>query len=54
MAVIGHSAGGYTALAVAGGVADTSHLFELCSVRVKENKEFCGLATDLPIKFVSE
>ena len=30
IAVIGHSAGGYTALAAAGGVADTSHIVDLC------------------------
>lgn len=30
VAVIGHSIGGYTALAIAGGIANTGHLIEFC------------------------
>jgi len=54
VAIIGHSAGGYTALAVAGGVANTAHLFNLCKNHAKGNQEFCGLGTELPTGFVSE
>ncbi len=54
VAIIGHSAGGYTALALAGGVADTAHLFNLCKNHAKGNQEFCGLGTKLPTAFVSE
>ena len=53
VAVIGHSAGGYTALAVAGGVADTNYLISLCKNYSKENQEFCGLETEIPVDFVS-
>lgn len=42
VAVIGHSAGGYTALAVAGGVADTKHIIEFCENNPKSNEPFCG------------
>lgn len=43
VAVIGHSAGGYTALAVAGGVADTRHIIELCESSPQVSAPFCGL-----------
>ena len=43
IAVIGHSAGGYTALAVAGGIADTTHVIELCTSLPHINESFCSL-----------
>ena len=52
IAVIGHSAGGYTALAVAGGVADTSHIIELCLSNSQINESFCGLVKDNKTKAV--
>lgn len=50
IAVIGHSAGGYTALAVAGGVADTTHLIELCRSQPTIDEPFCGLVKANKIK----
>lgn len=50
IAVIGHSAGGYTALAVAGGVADTTHIIELCRSQPTINEPFCGLVKANKIK----
>ena len=44
ISVIGHSAGGYTALAVAGGVAETGHMVDLCNSHAQLNEPFCGLA----------
>lgn len=46
VAVIGHSAGGYSALAVAGGVANTRHIIELCESNPQLNAPFCGLVKD--------
>ncbi len=46
IAVVGHSAGGYTALAVAGGVADTAHLINLCQSIPTINAPFCGLVKE--------
>lgn len=46
IAVVGHSAGGYTALAVAGGEADTSHIIELCLSNSQINEPFCGLVKE--------
>lgn len=46
IAVIGHSAGGYSALAVAGGTADTSHIIELCTSTPQANEPFCGLVRE--------
>lgn len=46
IAVVGHSAGGYTALAVAGGVADTTHIIELCLSNPQTNEPFCGLVKE--------
>jgi len=46
IAVVGHSAGGYTALAVAGGVADTTHIIELCLSNSQINEPFCGLVKE--------
>jgi predicted dienelactone hydrolase len=46
VAVIGHSAGGYTALAVAGGVANTRHIIELCESKPQLNAPFCGVVKD--------
>lgn len=40
-AVIGHSAGGYTALAVAGGEADLNTLTQLCAQHPEDNAVFC-------------
>ncbi len=54
VAVIGHSAGGYTALAVAGGVANTKHLYQLCIDAPKENEVFCGIGGAIPEKVISE
>lgn len=42
IAVIGHSAGGYTALAIAGGAADTSHIINLCKSNLQLNEPFCA------------
>jgi len=39
ISVIGHSAGGYTALAVAGGKADTGHIIDLCKSGLRLNEE---------------
>jgi predicted dienelactone hydrolase len=50
IAVIGHSAGGYTALAVAGGVANTGHIIELCEANTQLNEPFCGLVKDNKMK----
>jgi len=41
VAVIGHSAGGYSALAVAGGVADTGSIHALCQQSVAQQGPFC-------------
>lgn len=46
IAVIGHSVGGYTALAVAGGIANTTHIIELCLSNPQLNEPFCGLAKE--------
>ncbi len=46
IAVAGHSAGGYTALAVAGGIADTAHLINLCRSNSAINAPFCGLVKE--------
>ncbi|GGK68133.1 alpha/beta hydrolase family protein [Amphritea balenae] len=46
IAVVGHSTGGYTALAVAGGKADTSHIVDLCLSNSQINEPFCGLARE--------
>jgi len=46
ISVIGHSAGGYTALAVAGGTADTGHIIDLCSRGLQLNEPFCGLVKE--------
>ncbi len=50
IAVIGHSAGGYTALATAGGVADTSHIIDICLSKPERNEPFCGLVKENKIK----
>jgi len=52
IAVIGHSSGGYAALAVAGGTADTSHIIDLCLNHPDVNAPFCGLVKDNKIKAV--
>ncbi|MDP8169789.1 hypothetical protein QJU96_00585 [Pasteurella skyensis] len=44
--IVGHSAGGYTALAAAGGKADTSHIINLCINNPKINEPFCGLVKE--------
>lgn len=55
VAIIGHSAGGYTALAVAGGVANTKHLYQLCIDAPKDNKVFCDIGGSIvPEKIVTE
>lgn len=46
ISVIGHSAGGYTALAVAGGKADTGHIIDLCKSGLRLNEPFCGLVRE--------
>jgi predicted dienelactone hydrolase len=46
IAVVGHSAGGYTALAIAGGVANTGHLIERCKSDPQLTEPFCGLVKD--------
>ncbi len=50
IAVVGHSAGAYTALAVAGGVADTTHIIELCLSSPQINEPFCGLVKENKIE----
>lgn len=50
IAVIGHSAGGYTALAVAGGVADTTHLIDLCRSDATISEPFCALVANNQVK----
>ncbi len=50
IAIIGHSAGGYTALAVAGGAADTQHIIDLCEGDVTLNEPFCALVKDNKVK----
>ncbi|MFJ5537589.1 alpha/beta hydrolase family protein [Vreelandella titanicae] len=52
VAVIGHSAGGYTALAVAGGKANTGHIIELCETNPMLNEPFCGLVKENKMKSV--
>jgi predicted dienelactone hydrolase len=52
VAVIGHSAGGYTALAVAGGKANTGYMIELCKNHPQLNQPFCGLVKDTRMKSV--
>lgn len=52
IAVVGHSAGGYTALAVAGGLADTTHIIDLCLANPQINQPFCGLVKDNRAKAV--
>jgi len=43
IAVIGHSAGGYTALAVAGAMASTAQIVNLCKKTPQINRRFCAL-----------
>lgn len=50
IAIIGHSAGGYTALAVAGGVANTKHIIDLCKEKATLNEPFCSLVKENKIK----
>lgn len=52
IAVMGHSAGGYTALAVAGGVANTGHIIELCKTYPQQPEPFCRLVKDNKTKSV--
>jgi len=52
IAVIGHSAGGYTALAVSGGIADTRHIIDLCTSKPDISEAFCGLVKNDKIKSV--
>ena len=44
IAVVGHSAGGYTALALAGGIGNSEHIINLCKEKPKINQNFCSLA----------
>lgn len=50
IAVVGHSAGGYTALALAGGVADTAYIITLCKANPEIGEDFCGLVKENKIK----
>lgn len=50
IAVVGHSVGGYTALSLAGGVADTSHIIGLCKANPDIDEDFCGLVKENKIK----
>lgn len=50
IAIVGHSDGGYTALAAAGGVADTTHIIELCLSNPQISEPFCGMVKDNKIK----
>jgi predicted dienelactone hydrolase len=43
--VVGHSAGGYTALALVGGVPDPSRIAAHCSAEATRDPIFCGLST---------
>lgn len=50
ISVVGHSAGGYTALAVAGGIAETGHIIDLCESNNQLNEPFCGLVKKNKVK----
>ncbi len=50
IAVIGHSAGGYTALALAGGVPDTTAISSHCREH-SDDTEFCGVFNRIYLKF---
>lgn len=52
IAVIGHSAGGYAALAIAGGVADTGHMINLCARKPDLNDPFLGAVKNNALKAV--
>ncbi len=52
VAIIGHSAGGYTALAIAGGVAETGHIVDLCENNLQLSEPFCGLVKDNKIESI--
>ncbi|MDW6005424.1 alpha/beta hydrolase family protein [Vibrio mangrovi] len=41
IAVIGHSVGGYSALAAAGGIANTSHIIKLCESHLSLSDPYC-------------
>jgi predicted dienelactone hydrolase len=45
IAALGHSAGGYTVLALAGGSPDLSRIVSHCSDEAAEDPIFCGLST---------
>lgn len=42
---VGHSAGGYTVLALAGGEPDLSRIASHCSTEAREDPIFCGMGT---------
>ncbi len=50
IAVIGYSVGGYTAITIAGGVANTANIIELCKSNLRLNEPFCGLVKDNQLK----
>lgn len=52
IAVIGHSAGGFTALVTAGGVADTGQITELCRSGIQLDESFCSLGSENEIRSV--
>ncbi len=52
IAVVGHSAGGYTALATAGGVADAGMIAELCKNDLQLDEPFCNMGTESLVKLV--
>jgi predicted dienelactone hydrolase len=45
IAAIGHSAGGYTVLALGGGTPDLSRMVRHCSSEPRDDPIFCGLST---------
>lgn len=50
IAIIGHSAGGYTALASVGATANTKHIINLCKENPNTNEPFCGLVKENKIQ----
>lgn len=52
IAVVGHSAGGYTALATAGGVANIDTIAELCKNNLQLDEPFCQMGTEALAKSV--
>lgn len=50
IAILGHSAGGYTTMVAAGGVADTQTIIDYCQSSKKGRDVFCGMGKGNPSK----